>query len=86
MDALSSTARSVNNGTICGVVMRIIRNEKKPTSASVTAAIAAIRAAPSDFTKLKKPCNRCPSRRAERARAMRAPTRQDLPGLWLASG
>ena len=54
--AESSTDRSVNSGTICGVVMRIIRNEKKPISVSVTAAIAAIRAAPSDFTKLKKPC------------------------------
>ena len=56
IDALSSTERSVNNGTICGVVIWIIRNEKKPIRASVTAAIAAIRAAPSDFTKSKKPC------------------------------
>ena len=56
MAAESSIDRSVNNGTICGVVMRIIRKEKKPISASVTAAIAAIRAAPSDFTKSKKPC------------------------------
>ena len=52
----SSSDRSVNNGAICGVVIWIIKNEKKPMSASVTAAIAAIRAAPSDFTKLKKPC------------------------------
>ena len=52
----SSIDRSVNNGTICGVVIRIIRKEKKPISASVTAAMAAIRAAPSDFTKSKKPC------------------------------
>ena len=56
IDALSSTERSVNNGTICGVVIRIIRNEKKPIRVSVTAAMAAIRAAPSDFTKSKKPC------------------------------
>ena len=56
IDALSSGGRSVNNGTICGVVIWIIRNEKKPIRASVTAAIAAIRAAPSDFTKSKKPC------------------------------
>jgi hypothetical protein len=34
----------VNNGTICGVVIWIITNEKKATRASVTAAIAAIRA------------------------------------------
>ena len=56
IEALSSTERSVNNGTICGVVISTIRNEKKPIRASVTAAIAAIRAAPSDFTKSKKPC------------------------------
>src|SRR6185437_4310245 len=56
IDALSSTERSVNNGTICGVVIWIMRNEKKPIRANVTAAIAAIRAAPSDFTKSKKPC------------------------------
>ena len=56
MVELSSIDRSVNNGTICGVVIRIIRKEKKPISASVTAAIAAIRAAPSDLTKSKKPC------------------------------
>src|SRR6185437_2213564 len=56
IDALSSTERSVNNGTICGVVIWIMRNEKKPIRASVTAAIAANRAAPSDFTKSKKPC------------------------------
>jgi hypothetical protein len=46
----------VNNGTICGVVIRIIKKEKKPIRASVTAAMAAIRAAPNDFTKSKKPC------------------------------
>src|SRR5215467_6838002 len=56
IDALSSTERSVNNGTICGVVIRIMRKEKKPIKASVTATIAAIRAAPNDFTKSKKPC------------------------------
>src|SRR6476619_1571865 len=70
IDALSSTERSVNNGTICGVVIWIIRNEKKPIRVSVTAAIAAIRAAPSDFTKSKKPCTGfCPTRRG----AKRAP-------------
>ena len=52
----SSTDRSVNNGTMVGDVIWIIRKAKKPMSASVTAAIAAIRAAPSDFTKSKKPC------------------------------
>jgi hypothetical protein len=36
--------------------MRIIKNEKKPINVNVTAAIAAIRAAPSDLTKFKKPC------------------------------
>src|SRR5689334_5939870 len=56
IDALSSSERSVNNGTICGVVIWSMKNEKKPIRASVTAAIAAIRAAPSDFTKSKKPC------------------------------
>src|SRR5262245_16868801 len=40
-----------------------MRNEKKPIRASVTAAIAAIRAAPSDFTKSKNPCTVCPTRR-----------------------
>src|SRR6185437_5847955 len=52
----SSIDRSVNSGTICGVVIRIIKKEKKPIRASVTAPMAAIRAAPSDFTKSKKPC------------------------------
>jgi hypothetical protein len=52
----SSTDRSVNNGTMVGVVIWTIRNEKNPISASVTAAMAANRAAPSDFTKSKKPC------------------------------
>ena len=82
IEALSSSDRSVNNGTICGVVMRTIRNEKKPTSASVTAAMAAIRAAPSDFTKSKKPCT---GFRPNLGRDVRR-TRQDLPSLWLASG
>jgi hypothetical protein len=41
---------------LVAVGIRIIRKEKKPISASVTAAIAAIRAAPSDFRKSKKPC------------------------------
>ena len=69
IEAELSTDRSVNNGTICGVVIRIIRNEKKPISASVTAAMAAIRAAPSDFTKSKKPCT---GFRPNRWRALRA--------------
>jgi hypothetical protein len=55
IEALSSTERSVNSGTICGAVIWIMRNAKKPISASVTAAIAAIRAASSYFTKSKKP-------------------------------
>ena len=79
----SSTDRSVNNGTICGVVIRIMRNEKKPISASVTAAIAAMRAAPSDFTKSKKPCT---GFRPTLRRVIVRLTRQDLPSLWLASG
>ena len=71
IDALSSTERSVNNGTICGVVIWIIRNEKKPIRVSVTAAIAAIRAAPSDFTKSKKPCTGfCPTRMGREACAL----------------
>ncbi len=69
IEALSSTDRSVNNGTICGVVIWIIRNEKKPIRASVTAAIAAIRAAPSDFTKSKKPCTGLPTPQGREARA-----------------
>ena len=56
MAAESSSDMSVNSGTISGVVMWIIRKEKKPISASVTAAMAASRAAPSDFTKSKKAC------------------------------
>ena len=84
IDALSSTERSVNNGTICGVVIWIIRNEKKPIRASVTAAIAAIRAAPSDFTKSKKPCTGLFLPADGRANARL--TRQDLPSLRLASG
>src|SRR4029453_10998009 len=38
-----------------------MRKEKKPIRASVTAAIAAVGAAPSDFTKSKKPCTVCPT-------------------------
>ena len=67
--AESSSDRSVNSGTICGAVTRMIRKEKKPISASVTAAIAAIRAAPSDFTKSKKPCTGFVPREAPRVRA-----------------
>jgi hypothetical protein len=52
----SSGDRSVNKGTICGVVIRTIKNEKKPINVSVTAAMAAIRAAPSDLTNWKKAC------------------------------
>src|SRR5215470_13190175 len=37
-----------------------MRKEKKPIKASVTAAMAAIRAAPNDFTKSKKPCTGVP--------------------------
>ena len=67
--AESSSDRSVNNGTICGVVIRIIRKAKKPISASVTAAMAAIRAAPSDLTKSTKPCTGfVPPRNAARSR------------------
>jgi hypothetical protein len=46
----------VNSGAICGVVIHTMRSEKKLMSESVTAAMAAMRAAPSDFTKSKKPC------------------------------
>ena len=52
----SSNERSVNNGVICGAVTRTIRMAKKPTSVTVTAAIAAIRAAPSDLRKSASPC------------------------------
>ena len=61
IEALSSTDRSVNSGIICGAVMRIIRNEKKPISASVTAAIAAIRAAPSDLHEIEETLHWLPS-------------------------
>ena len=54
--AESSNVRSVNNGVICGAVTRRIRKAKKPTSATVTAAIAAIRAAPSDLNNSTNPC------------------------------
>src|ERR1019366_6329441 len=48
--------RSVNSGVICGAVTRRMRNPKKPTSATVTAHIAAIRAARSDLRKSSNPC------------------------------
>ena len=59
MAAKSSKVRSVNSGVIAGAVTRSIRKAKKPTSATVTAAIAASRAAPSDF---KKPISACTAR------------------------
>jgi hypothetical protein len=65
IEAESSIDRSVNSGTICGAVIRIMTNEKKPISVSVTAAIAANRAAPSDFTKSKKPCTGLPTQWAQ---------------------
>jgi hypothetical protein len=43
-----------------GVVARMMTNAKKPTSARVTATMAAIRAAPSDLRKSKKPCTEWP--------------------------
>src|ERR1700682_3987338 len=52
----SSRVRSVNSGVICGAVTRRMRKPKKPTSATVTAHIAAIRAAPSDLRKSSNPC------------------------------
>ena len=42
-----------------GAVTRIIKKAKNPTRATVTAAIAAIRAAPSDLTNSTMPCT-CP--------------------------
>ena len=74
----SSSDRSENSMVICGAVMRIIRMAKNATSATVTAAIAAIRAAPSDFTNSTSPCT-APDPGI-------APTRQELPGSWLPSG
>src|SRR3954451_20390399 len=52
----SSNERSVNSGVICGAVTRSIKMAKKPTSATVTAAMAAIRAAPSDLRNSVSPC------------------------------
>ena len=43
-------------GVICGVVTRMMTKAKKATSVSVTAPIAARRAAPSDFRKLRRSC------------------------------
>ena len=60
IEAESSSVRSVNSGVICGAVTRRIRKAKKPTSATVTAAIAAMRAAPSDFRNSKRPCTTPP--------------------------
>src|SRR5258708_15453942 len=52
----SSKLRSVNRGVICGAVTRRMRKPKKATSATVTAHMAAIRAAPSDLRKSSNPC------------------------------
>ena len=54
--AESSSDRSENSIVICGAVMRMIRNAKNPTSATATATMAAIRAAPSDFRNSTSPC------------------------------
>ena len=53
----SSIERSVNSVVICGVVTRMMTNAKKPTSAAVTATIAANRAAPRPLKKSNRPCN-----------------------------
>src|SRR5579884_2797831 len=66
MEAESASERSVNKGTIGGAVMRTIRNAKKPISASVTAPMAARRAAPSDFTKFRKACTGLAPTRGQR--------------------
>ena len=52
----SSSDRSENSMVICGAVIRSISKAKNATSATVTAAIAAIRAAPSDLTNSTSPC------------------------------
>ncbi len=52
----SSTLRSVKRVVICGVVTRMITNEKKPTSAAVTATIAINRDAPRPLRKPARPC------------------------------
>jgi hypothetical protein len=67
--------------SIWGVAIWIIRNEKNPMRAIVTAAIATIRAAPSLF-EIEKILHRLPSHGREAICA----TRQDLPNLWLAPG
>ena len=46
---------------ICGAVMRSIRIPKKPTSATVTATMAAIRAVPSDLRNSASPCTKKPA-------------------------
>src|SRR5262245_27959871 len=68
IDAESSKVRSVNRAVICGAVTRRIRNAKKPTSATVTAAIAAIRAAPSDLNNSNNPCTSWPREHPHPAR------------------
>jgi len=52
----SSTDRSVNSVVICGVVTRMMMKAKKPINATVTANIAARRAAPRPLKKLIRPC------------------------------
>src|SRR5215470_4431885 len=54
--AESSNVRSVNSGVICGAVTRIMMKAKKPMSVTVTATMAAIRAAPNDLMNWTKSC------------------------------
>ena len=73
--------QSVNSGVICGAVTRRMMKAKKPTSATVTAAMAASRAAPSDRTNSTRPCtDRAPANSGRRSRLVERPTRQVLPG------
>src|SRR5262249_21678392 len=55
MAAESSSDRSENSIVICGADIRKIMKAKKPISATATATIAAIRAAPSDFKNSTSP-------------------------------
>ena len=63
----------MNRVAIGGVVTRMMTKPKKLTSASVTAAIAAIRAAPRPFRKENRPCTNHPKDSAH------TPTGQNLP-------
>ena len=58
----SSTLRSVTSVVICGVVTRMMTKPKNPTSARVTATIAASLDAPRPFRNPAKPCTNQPLR------------------------